>query len=1703
MKSSRHFKPELQRYLFDYHFTAQSRAFTVGFSGRVTDDQRRTWNLQARKVLGEVQGEPTLAEQLMLARYSGEGTIGNSFNEYYTSPELAEALWGALEATGVQGEALDPACGTGVLLQHAPAHIRVDAVECDPTSSHITRLLFPQHQVHHMTFEQFLLGNPHKRYDLLVMNPPFGPRLHGGTLDRAHLKEASEYFLQRALECCKGGAVAALVLPYGVLSNPTRRRVRRWLLERSEVLRVHGLPAQAFEHTGATFASTDVWFVRVRRPEVRVALAELDEEDLLTVLGDEARTLLDGGYFEQHPEHLWGSHAERPGPAGRMLYFREGEVTAETWQQISQPLPLPTEALQLPDVFQHLRAGHRYAQIKQIERKISLLEAVKTGDTRVYRGELCIYLGKWLPVEQQDIPAVVAAAHLSQVLKVHAATLSNRMEEHQAMAGQLRRLLLQYRNQHGNPHQNPSLVRLSKRTSQLSALLAAFQVGGELQEALFACPDLPELTFDALDLPSVVRYLRFQGQLATTEAVLPLQVLHPEKAQLVAALKDSGFCFTGSHWVPQGEYYTGLLHDRLRSIEEALEDPTLDDLHRDVLQAQQVMALTCTQRRTIEDLDVKPYNVMLPDWLVQEYARTLSIDDHCPHRLLVTRDPETRLLEVDGSLNKGRNKRSVGTIKRYLTRVGRKHQEAEFYQEWDQGFIPFLIEKGHREVVEDLFNQGTQYLHSPAESSDLTHLIDGWQAHKVPHWYQNAYVHRALSEKCILNAQDVGLGKTLGEILLLLAGKRLGHWRKPLIVAPKNLLPKWRREILAVKPDARICLLGGSINAEGDFEEDTSKPVLDAQLWDAILHDWDFTLMFRDTFTRVSLSDAGIMDLLESEFYAQNPDFHIRARHMSHQVHLTYARVKVKHLLDNELLTLEEAERAASDLQAIDLDLKGYQGRTDLTGAEKLDRNRKRELRARTAFIMNGFQALNADRNRLETVWEDCNFDVLAVDEAHAYVNLWTLDTQREHVKYLAPPSDSSNRAVDLYFKVRALHQKLGGEKNVHLLTATPLSNSMVDIYNLISILKPSLWLQAGIVSVEKFVERYCHITTERHFDPEKDQYVTTRCLTGIQNARELRTLTRQVIDRRTAEQVGLKLPAAQLSYLLSPADALQEHYFAEIFKDPTEGMRKYLGSEIDDTNEEDFRLALFTLIRRVELDLEMLDPESHQGYVSPKVRSMLDAVKEAIKAGEKVLLVADAVNMPNPAERDKPNPHGYNFHRKLQQLILQENPLQASQVCMVNAQVTPDAASRQQVSDDFNAGRATIVIGNSACLGEGMDFQVDARNLYRLDVPINPKWFLQVNGRVRRQGNHSDFVRLSYFLCSRGLDVDTLDLLGGKMNWFQAFWEGDDDFIQVEDHSLIPSREQLLTLAIEDEQERKRQLQDLKVRQGEERQTQKTREAIQVFRRLQISHSTLGTVTHLPDGRPRTTFTLNQQRDLQDLRHKIHTYRKSLQHTEAFGGYQHLLEAPLTALIDPKSLLVLQTEGHVKLKVGPDWHFAYIKDIDVKRNRVSMRDLYDYGAKLEFTLRENHPHELQPLVLDAATLHQLKRFRTLWTHRTLTELGFASEHLDTVLLETAGNKLVLRAGQLLSVTEVLETDELVTPYRTPPQVLQRMLDDPKSLRLLLESHLGEGPRPELSTHDLFQAALERDQTLRSLLWNQLYDADYRSYPYARYVIYG
>lgn len=95
----------------------------------------------------------------------------------------------------------------------------------------------------------------------------------------------------------------------------------------------------------------------------------------------------------------------------------------------------------------------------------------------------------------------------------------------------------------------------------------------------------------------------------------------------------------------------------------------------------------------------------------------------------------------------------------------------------------------------------------------------------------------------------------------------------------------------------------------------------------------------------------------------------------------------------------------------------------------------------------------------------------------------------------------------------------------------------------------------------------------------------------------------------------------------------------------------------------------------------------------------------------------------------------------------------------------------RTTIKNDFNSGKIKILIGSKA-IKEGVDLQLNSHTIYICEAEFSPEVAMQLEGRIWRQKNPYDVVRVVYVLAMNTIDSFVYSKINKKVNMIKRMLE-------------------------------------------------------------------------------------------------------------------------------------------------------------------------------------------------------------------------------------------------------------------------------------------------------------------------------------------
>jgi SNF2 family DNA or RNA helicase len=335
------------------------------------------------------------------------------------------------------------------------------------------------------------------------------------------------------------------------------------------------------------------------------------------------------------------------------------------------------------------------------------------------------------------------------------------------------------------------------------------------------------------------------------------------------------------------------------------------------------------------------------------------------------------------------------------------------------------------------------------------------------------------------------------------------------------------------------------------------------------------------------------------------------------------------------------------------------------------------------------------------------SWDLVIVDEAH-------------HLK---------NRSTLNWKLVNALNKRF-----ILMLTATPVQNSLVELFNLLTLLKPGL------------------LKTEAAF---KKEYVSSKNGRVPKNPEKLRQLMREVMVRNTRSLVDVQLPRRFATTItVSPSKSEEK-----LYQDLTEYVRSLEIGESDTAKPQ--KLDKFSrtnlLMRAGSSPQALADSLKNLAKKFPS-----DELKTLTRRASQIKQVEKAASLVDLLKKTNQKTIVFTTHRSTSAYLaktLEEAGISFAQFLGDMSLKEKDAAI-----EDFR-DRVPVLLASETG-GEGRNIQF-ANAIVNYDLPWNPMKIEQRIGRIHRIGQTQD-VFIFNFCLKDSIEEYILKILHDKINMFE-----------------------------------------------------------------------------------------------------------------------------------------------------------------------------------------------------------------------------------------------------------------------------------------------------------------------------------------------
>jgi hypothetical protein len=563
-----------------------------------------------------------------------------------------------------------------------------------------------------------------------------------------------------------------------------------------------------------------------------------------------------------------------------------------------------------------------------------------------------------------------------------------------------------------------------------------------------------------------------------------------------------------------------------------------------------------------------------------------------------------------------------------------------------------------------------------------------------------------------LLAYDVGLGKTAAGIIATKVQTELGRAKKPLIIVPRAVYKNWIRDLHELFPGVHVKELG-------NFGHEYTDKYRTADGHGLKIEEGSISVCTKEALDNITFTDESLSGALFEDYAA---------------------------LLGE---TIDEMSKDVTDIGERDkaIMLQKISEKVGIASKVKDDR-----------YIF----------------WEKTGFDHVTIDEAHNYRNLFQVPrgkrSDRKANEYAKMGSAApSGKAVKL-FGVTQLVQRQNNGSNVFMLTATPFTNSPLEVYSMLSYMARSEMKDEHIYNIRDFLDKFANVTNEMGVkaDGTVDEVSVVKSYNSLP---VLQNLLGMYMDKKTAEQANILRPERwQKPVELEMNDIQQQIVEYEINRMTSDADWIQNGGTVTSISNMLVAMVSPALCKDKYPDLD-IPPVSKLVESSPKLKFVCDAVAESYRQ----------------QQTEKQNggqiiymPYGKDEMNYVKQYLI-EKGMPADAIGIINSS-TPEN-KREDLKAAFNDEKSELkVIIGSPAIKEGIDLNGNTFAEYNLSLGWNPGDTQQIEGRLWRQGNLQGNVHVVYPLMRDSIDAFMFQKHHEKMARINDLWSATGDKFDIEE---------------------------------------------------------------------------------------------------------------------------------------------------------------------------------------------------------------------------------------------------------------------------------------------------------------------------------
>ena len=1298
-------------------------------------------NVEAIRTLEKIEGENRIAtpeEQEILAKYVGWGGLADAFDEtktnwaseyqelksllsaeeydsarestlnaHYTSPVIIKAIYDAMERMGFsKGNILEPAMGIGNFFGMLPEKMqesRLYGVELDGITGRIARQLYPNADVKITGFEK--TDYPNDFFDVAIGNVPFGQYK---VADRAYDKHnflIHDYFFAKALDKVRPGGVVAFVTSKGTMDKKSPE-VRKYLAQRAELLGAIRLPNTAFKENAGTEVTSDILFLKKRDRVIDI------EPDWVHLCENEDGIAMNQ-YFADHPEMIMGKMEMVSGQFGM-----EATCTPDTTISLSK---------QLEKAISHIEGSIDEVEFDELDDELAR-EAIPADpgvknysytivDERVYYRENSIMK----PVDvsetmEQRMKGMVQIRDCTQEL------IDYQLNEYpedmiKSKQAELNELYDAFSKKYGliNSQTNKRAFNQDSSYCLLCSLEKLDDEGNFKGKAdMFSKRTIKKAeVVTSVDTASEALAVSL-GERARVDLTYMSELTGKSEEEVAKELARVIFQNPVTEkWETADEYLSGNVREKLATARVFAENRPEFAINVTALEGVQPKELDASE------IEVRIGATWIEPKYIEDFMReTFETPDYLFDRNLVG----VQYSDVTGQWNvKGKNADRGNSLVNMTYGTSR----ANAYR-----------------ILEDSLNLRDTRIFDTIEEDGKEKRVLNKKETMLASQKQEA-IREAFKDWVF---RDPERRQTLcakyNELFNSTRPREYdgSHLKFPGMTPDITLRPH-QLNAVAHQLYGDNTLLAHCVGAGKTFEmiaaamESKRLGLCQKSLFVVPNH---LTEQWASDFLRL-YPGANILAATKKDFEPAN-----RKKFCSRIATGDYDAVIIGHTQFEKIPLSMERQAAMIERQITEIEMA-----IEAVKAEKGERYTIKQMEKTKKSLDARLSRLN-DTSRKDNVvtFEQLGVDRLFVDESHNYKNLF-LYTKMRNVAGIA--QTEAQKSSDMFAKCQYMDELTGG-KGITFATGTPISNSMTELYTNMRYLQYSTLQKLGLGNFDSWAATFGETQTAIELAPEGTGYRAKTRFAKFFNLPELISLFKESADIQTPDMLKLPVPEAEYeNVVLKPSEYQKE--MVQSLADRAEAVRdRKVEPHVDNM------LKITNDGRKLALDQRLINdmlPDEDNSKSTTCVDKAFEIWEETKEQKSAQLIFCDL---------STPKGDGtFNVYEDICNK-LKEKGVPPEEIAFIH-----DANTEKRKAELFakvRSGQVRFLLGSTAKMGAGTNVQDRLIALHHLDVPWRPSDIEQQEGRILRQGNMNDKVKIFRYVTEGTFDSYSWQLIENKQKF-------------------------------------------------------------------------------------------------------------------------------------------------------------------------------------------------------------------------------------------------------------------------------------------------------------------------------------------------